>query len=70
MYVHFKGVQSAFLLWCIPVAWAIFQASTLAPASWTHPFWQLAAEQLPNPVQAYISVNPQLTWTALMRLIS
>ena len=71
LHVHFKGVPGAFLLWCIPVAWAIFQASILAPASWTHPFWQLAAEQLPtNTVKAYISVDPQLTWTALMRLIS
>jgi len=70
LHLNFRGVLSAFILWCIPIAWAMFQASAIAPTSWTHPFWPLAAEQLPNTVQAHISVDPQQTWTALMRLIS
>ena len=70
LHQNFRGVIGALLLGCIPVAWAMFQASDLAPTSWTHPFWPLASEQLPNTVQAHISVDPQQTWTALMRLIS
>ena len=70
LHLNFRGALSAFILWCIPIAWAMFQASDLAPTRWTHPFWPLASEQLPNTVQAHISVDPQQTWTALMRLIS
>jgi O-antigen ligase len=70
LHLHFRGVLSAFILWCIPVGWAILQASDLAVPNWTHPFWKLADEQLPNGVQAHISIDPQETWTALMRLVS
>ncbi len=54
----------------IPIIWSLLQFSNLAPDNWTHPFWQLAGEQLPAPVEAYISLSPQETATALMKLVS
>ena len=52
----------------IPIGWILLQISDFAPVNWVHPFWQLAAEQLPDTVQAHISLAPQETATALMKL--
>ena len=64
-------VRVSLFLFCIPVIWSLLQASGNVPLNWVHPFWQLAAEQLPNiDVKGHISLAPQDTWTALMRLVS
>ena len=68
--VSLQVVKYPFFLICIPVGWSVLQLSNVAPDSWVHPFWQLAAEQLPLTVQAHISLAPQETATALMRLVS
>jgi O-antigen ligase len=68
--ISFEPMKYPFFLVCIPIAWSLLQLSSLAPDSWTHPFWQLAREQLPGPVDAYISLTPQETGTALMKLVS
>ena len=65
-----RPLSYSFFLVCVPIAWGLFQLSDLSPGSWDHPFWQLAAEQLPIPVQGHISLAPQETATALMRLLS
>lgn len=54
----------------IPIVWAFVQISTWVPSSWTHPFWNLAAQQLPTSINPTISLSPAETMTALMRLIS
>jgi O-antigen ligase len=57
------------LLFCIPVVWSLLQASGNVPSGWAHPFWQLAATQLPNTdIAGHISLAPQESLTALMRL--
>jgi O-antigen ligase len=62
-------VRVSLLLFCITVVWVLLQASSSAPPGWMHPFWQLAATQLPNTVSAgHISLAPQASLTALMRL--
>ena len=66
----FKPIRVAFYLFCIPVGWILLQASGMAPQSWIHPFWQLAAEQLQPTLKGHISLAPQESWTALMRLLS
>lgn len=66
----FKPIRVAFYLFCIPVGWILLQASGMAPQSWIHPFWQLAAEQLQPALKGHISLAPQESWTALMRLLS
>ncbi len=68
--LSFSSVSVSIVLFCVPVFWAMIQASNPPIASWAHPFWQLVAEQMENPVQGHISVDPQQTWTALMRLLS
>lgn len=54
----------------IPIAWAFVQVSPWAPQNWVHPFWGLAAQQLPTAVTPSISLSPAETMTALMKLIS
>lgn len=66
----FKPIRVSFYLFCIPVGWILLQASGMAPQSWAHPFWQLAAEQLQPTLKGHISLAPPESWTALMRLLS
>ncbi|MDP1663595.1 MAG: O-antigen ligase family protein [Methylobacter sp.] len=68
MRVSLKAVRYSLYLICIPIAWSLLQLSSFAPDSWMHPFWQLAGEQLPEPIEAHISLAPQETGTALMKL--
>lgn len=68
--ISIKNITYPFYLVCIPVAWGLFQLSNFAPDSWTHPFWQLAGEQLPEAIEARISLAPQETGTALVKLVS
>jgi len=68
MLVSIEPVTYPLYLICIPVGWSLLQLSVFAPDTWVHPFWQLAAEQLPVTVQAHISLAPQETATALMKL--
>lgn len=68
--VSLEPVKYPFYLVCIPVVWSLVQQSGFLPNGWTHPFWQLTGEQLPIPVEAYISLSPQETATALMKLVS
>ena len=65
-----KAVKYPLYLACIPVVWIIFQLSNLSPKDWTHPFWPLAVEQLPGFFEAHVSLMPQETATALMKLLS
>lgn len=54
----------------LALAWAALQTSPLAPAAWQHPLWAEAARALPGQVVAgRISVDPALTWTAVLRLM-
>lgn len=68
MRISIKTIKYSLYLVCIPIAWSLLQLSSFAPDSWTHPFWQLAGEQLPGPIDAHISLAPQETGTALMKL--
>ena len=61
-------VKYPLYLICVPIAWGFLQLCNFAPDSWAHPFWQLTAEQLPGSVQAHISLAPEETATALMKL--
>ncbi len=52
------------------VLWILVQEATWTPASWHHPIWGLAADALGRPVKGSISVNRDLTATALVRLVT
>jgi hypothetical protein len=66
----FKPIRTAFYFFCIPIVWILLQASGMAPQSWMHPFWQLAAEQLQPTLHGHISLAPPESLTGLMRLLS
>lgn len=68
--ISLEPVKFPFFLVCIPIAWSLVQLSGFVPSEWTHPFWPLAAEQLPETVAPRISLAPQETVTALMKLAS
>lgn len=68
--ISLQPVKYPLYLASIPIAWGLLQLSTFAPDSWTHPFWHLASEQLPGSIKAHISLTPQDTATALMKLCS
>lgn len=70
MRISIQPVKYPLYLTCIPIAWSLLQFSNLAPLNWTHPFWQLAGEHLPQPVEPHISLTPSETATALMKLCS
>ncbi len=66
--VSIKTIKYPFFLMCIPIAWCLLQLSSFVPDSLVHPFWQLAGEQLPGAIEPHISLAPQETATALMKL--
>jgi len=70
MHISIQPVKYPLYLACVPIVWSLLQLSNLAPDSWVHPFWQLASEQLPGHIKTHISLTPQETMTALMKLFS
>ncbi len=66
--ISIQPIKYPLFLICIPVVWSLLQLSNAAPDSWAHPFWQLASEQLSGSVDAHVSLAPQETATALMKL--
>jgi hypothetical protein len=52
------------------VAWTWFQTLGWSHVPFAHPIWSMAADTLGVPVRASISVNPDLTTLALLRLIT
>ena len=58
------------LLFAAAIAWVGVQVTTLVPGSVVHPIWGMASEALGAPLPGAISVNPQLSLLALMRLLT
>ncbi len=54
----------------ILVLWFLLQASGLTPEGWHHPLWKEAAGALGAPLSGAISLNPEASKTALMRLLA
>ena len=70
MPLHFKQIKVPFFLFVGTLLWAFIQTITLIPESWGHPLWQLTAQALETKIPAKISLAPQHTITAIMRLLS
>lgn len=68
--IAIKPLKYPLCLACIPILWALVQISSWVPAGWVHPFWLLAGAQLPQTITPTISLYPQETVTALMKLMS
>lgn len=54
----------------ILVLWFLIQASGLTPESWHHPLWQEVSDALGIPLSGAISLNPEASHTAVMRLLA
>jgi len=51
-------------------AWAYAQTLTLVPVGWAHPLWGLSSEALGDAPAGSVSLAPDDTFTALLRLLS
>jgi len=52
------------------LAWAFLQTAPAVGETWAHPLWALDAEVLGRPVPGRISLAPDDTFTAMLRLLS
>lgn len=57
-------------LFAAAALWAVFQNFGWTHSALAHPIWEMAAAALRGPTDASISVNPDLTNLALLRLIT
>lgn len=62
-----SALWSPMAMFVAVVLWIVFQISPLSPA---HPVWELAASALGEPLSGSMSVAPQLSEIALIRLLS
>ena len=51
------------------LVWTYVQWSTWTPIDWHHPIWSLAAETLDTPYVGRISMDPDATFLASLRLL-
>ncbi len=58
------------VLFLTPLFWALLQLSPQMPAAWAHPLWQTAGEALNEQLPGIISLTPDKTLTAIMRLLT
>ncbi|HXS41070.1 MAG TPA: O-antigen ligase family protein [Stellaceae bacterium] len=60
--------------WIVPflltAAWAALQLSPWTPAAWHNPLWQTAAGLLQTPLAGAISIDPDDTAAAIIRLLA
>ena len=55
-------------LFAVTCAWIVLQAVSWTPASWHHPLWQLASENLRVNLPGRVTLSVEDTLTATMRL--
>ncbi len=58
------------LLFLGVIGWAAIQSSPLALEGWYHPLWNSAATALDTGLAGRVSLNPEATRSALLRLLS
>lgn len=58
------------LLFLAVCAWAVVQAWPGAPASLHHPLWNLSGEVIEGPEVGFVSLAPDDTWSATLRLLA
>jgi O-antigen ligase len=54
----------------LALAWAAVQASGWTPEAWSSPVWREAEQALGAALARPVSVDPALTWTAIMRCLA
>jgi len=70
MKFHFDKIKIPFFLFISTLLWAAFQSTSFIPDTWGHPLWQITSQALNITIPARISLAPDQTITAFMRLLS
>lgn len=52
------------------IGWVLFQMTVSLPAEWANPLWRLCGEALRQPTRSTISIAPDVSLAALMRLMT
>ena len=65
-----KQIIAPAVLFILVVLWIGVQISSLSPTLFTHPIWAMSSDALGTDVRGSISVNPQASALALMRLLT
>ena len=68
--VSVRRIWPILLMFAMIVCWFVVQASPWTPESWHHPAWAATATALDTPIGGAVSIDPAMTLTALMRLLS
>jgi O-antigen ligase len=68
--MRLTDIKGSVMLFVPVLLWIAFQASGLPPSAWHHPLWNAAGEALQRPVQTAISLNPEQSFSALMKLLA
>ena len=68
--VALRRVWPFVLCFAAIVGWIVVQAGAWTPAQWHHPAWAAASAALGEPLDGAISVDPEMTSVALMRLLA
>lgn len=68
--VPIRRVGLSAVLFGLVVLWVFIQSVSWTPTEWHHPIWQLTSEALGQPIAGSISVDPDLTALALLRLLT
>jgi O-antigen ligase len=65
-----RQIRVSAVLFAVVVAWILVQNATWVPTALQHPIWSLASDALSWPIAGRISVDPDLTAIALLRLLT
>jgi O-antigen ligase len=68
--VPIKRIRLSAGLFVTVAVWIFLQDVSWVPTAWQHPVWGLASDALGWPVAGRISVDPELTTLALLRLLT
>jgi O-antigen ligase len=68
--INLTAIKGSAMLFVPVLFWIAFQASGLPPFAWHHPLWNAAGEVLGRPLHAAISLNPEQSFSALMKLLA
>lgn len=68
--VSWRRIWPLVVMFAAVIAWIAVQASPWTPAAWHHPLWAEASAALGVPLDGAISIDPEMTLVALMRLLA
>lgn len=55
-------------LFALAVVWVLLQISSVTPEAWQHPLWSMTSQILSADISGSVSLGPESSWVALMRL--